>query len=166
MNKIVLSAIFLSVSLLSCEDCDDSPVVVNPNQDIIATFKLTAFNVPEAVDIDQNGQLSSNLMQESDCYDPSFLTFNSDGTYRLRNNQLVVVGSDTDCQSRTTTGNWTRNGNVITATPHSGDPIQFTFSEEAQTMSRILQTDYPRIDHETGDPETAQGDVTTIFTID
>ncbi|NUY80266.1 lipocalin family protein [Flavobacterium sp. MAH-1] len=167
MKAPLLTAIILSVGILSCEDCDDSPATVNPNQDIVATFKLTGYIVPEAVDIDQNGQSSSNLIHESDCYHPSFLTFNSDGTYRLRHNQLVVAGSETDCHSRTTTGNWTRNGNVIIATPHSGQPMQFTFSQEDQTMSRILpQADYPRIDHETGDPETAQGDVTTVFTID
>lgn len=158
----------LSTGIFACQDCDDGTAsAVNPDQDIIATFKIVSVLIPEAVDVDMDGQSSSNLVHESDCHETAFLTFNSDGTFRHRQAHIEVVNQTTDCDSRTIFGNWTRNGNTITAVPHPvGDALQFAFEPETGQMTRIHTAEYPRIDHETGNFETAQGNVTTIFEMD
>lgn len=148
--------------VFACADCDDdSPA--NANADIVSTFRITAFTAPESVDINGDGQPSQNLVHESDCYAPSFLTINSDGTYRLRHNALEVTQQALECASQTTTGNWTRNGNDIVATPHYADePLQFVFSPGNKTVSLTNAAPYPRTG-ESGQMEMAEGEVTIVF---
>jgi len=82
MNKLVFSLCiaFTLVCFTSCSsgDTDDSN-----NQTILGVWELTAWNIEGGFDINNDGTLSTNLLNEIDCSRNETLLFNKNGVVSL-----------------------------------------------------------------------------------
>lgn len=128
-------------------DNDDDNI--NVNADLLGEFNLTSYIVSMAQDLDNDGDSSLDLMSETNCYINSDITFNSDGTYEEHSYTSVLgaLGLSLDCDSETTTGTWTRNGETVTTTRTSGGvnvSTQYMFDAETKKLSRTEENgQYP-----------------------
>jgi len=149
----------------SCTDMTDDS---GPTDNSVAgTFKMTAFNIPETIDFDGNGSSSNNLVTESDCFNSNILKLNSDHTYRKVDNYIDVSTGVAVCTEFVETGVWSRVDNVITTTSSTSNgyesyQITYTYSDSGTITESEADYAYPTID--SGNPVTAVGDVSFVFT--
>lgn len=153
--KLLMLAIAGCVTLASCSDDDNDSNNNNDNQnsDLTGTYRMTSWNAPMAVDFDDNGTSSTNMMLESNCYNNSQMTINEDGTYDMTYNYVGIDGT-VSCESETTTGTWTRTGNSFSTTHMNGSQsmnTNYTFAggsgAQNTTLTRNMSNwDYPSID--------------------
>lgn len=120
-------------------DNDDDNI--NVNADLLGEFSLTSYIVGLAQDLDNDGDNSTNLMTETNCYLNNNITFNSDGTYEEHSSTSILGGAglSLECDSATTTGTWTRNGDTVTTTQTSGGvnvTTEYMFDAETHELSR------------------------------
>lgn len=120
-------------------DNDDDNI--NANADLLGNFNLTSYLVGTAQDLDNDGDSSTNLMTETDCYLSSKVTFKSNGTYEehYHTSILSASGLSLECNSETKTGTWTRNGNTVTTTQTSGNintTTEYMFDAESHQLTR------------------------------
>lgn len=155
--SVLLMAIAGCVALTACSDDD------NNSADISGTYDLTGFFPPVAVDVNDDGAASDNLLNETTCYDPSQITLNNDGTFDSNYSFLTVQGNatTTTCQNLVTSGSWTQNGNTVALETTSGDIMLYTYSQN--TLSQVQPAQYPNINSE-GEAYLATGTVGIVFT--
>ena len=81
MKKIFLNLFILSGLLLATACSSDSDDNDN-NAELEGTWRLTAWNVGESYDLNNDGTSSSNLLDEIDCYNNETISFaNGVATY-------------------------------------------------------------------------------------
>ena len=141
MKKIILN-IFVFVALLVINSCDNEPLegfdlanpaVQNPtggssqNTTIAGTWRLTAWNSTNPVDINNDGVPSTNLLTEFNCYTNETIVFNSDNTGMIMSRsyaeiELELVTGTTNTYEYMTTCiqeientpmTWTQAGNIV-----------------------------------------------------
>ena len=148
----------------SCSLCD--PDSDNDQEDIskyVGTFKLTAWNAPVPVDIDQNGTASRNLVTESTCYHPSKIILSANRNY-IKHEYYPVMGSAaTSCGSIISNGVWTVHGSTVKLIPSEGEEEQYYYGEVNENLTRSLENySYPTIAE--GEGTYALGDVNMVYT--
>ena len=75
-NLFLTLSLFLIVATSCSSDNNDNPTQVD------GTWKLTAWNVGESYDLNNDGTASSNLLDEMDCYNNETIVFaNNTATY-------------------------------------------------------------------------------------
>jgi hypothetical protein len=157
----------LAMGAISCDNDDDND---NNNEDLTGTYRLSSWNSPVAVDFDNNGTSSANMMTESSCFDNSTMTINNNGTYTMTYNDVGINSAVSSCRTETTTGTWARSGNTFTTTSGTGSSAidtdySFSSSGASPTMTRFMTgAQYPSINTTTGDPEYTTGNVNMVFT--
>jgi len=130
-------------------DNDDDNI--NVNADLLGEFNLTSYIVGMAQDLDNDGDTSTNLVTETNCYVNSGITFNSDGTYDEQSSTSVLgaLGLSLECDSETSTGTWTRNGETVTTTRTSGGvnvTTEYMFDAETKKLTRTEEDgQYPSV---------------------
>ncbi|HLA55451.1 MAG TPA: lipocalin family protein [Flavobacterium sp.] len=159
MKRIPLLLLAMAGCLaLACNDDDDN------NTDISGTYNLTAFMAPVAVDFNDDGTPSTNLINETTCYDNATLVLHDNATYDLTYSYLTVQDDAvvTSCQNSVTSGTWARSGSSVVLTDGvSSDTSIFTYSQN--TLSQVQTGVYPNINSE-GDAYLATGTVGIVFT--
>jgi len=142
------------------------------NADLLGQFDLTAFVVGTAQDLDKDGQSSTNLVNEIDCYTSSKIEFNNDGTFE-RTTAVSSVGNlglSLECTTSTSYGRWTRNGNTVTTTQTTAGvnvSTQYTFNTTAKTLTASDATaQYPVFSLVTSLFANVTGQVNYTFTKD
>ena len=154
----------------SCSDMTDDSAPTD-NSGIAGTYKMTAFNIPgDAIDFDGNGTSSTNLVNESDCFNSNILRLNADHTYLKVDNFIDMSSGVAACADFLETGVWRRDGDVITTTSSSSgdnglEPYELTYTYNGDTGTLTeSETDftYPTID--IGSQSTAVGDVNFVYT--
>jgi hypothetical protein len=150
--------------------CDDTEGDDNSRSEVAGTYNLTAFNAPMSVDFDADGTSSSNLLNESDCFDNSKLVLNADGTFTLTDNAVTINGTTASCGSQTTTGIWGRSGNTLTTGSGPGNGVMTNYmyvSESGSSSATITRTiadgNYPSLNG-SGDPQWSVGTVNMVYT--
>lgn len=133
----------LTVSLLaisvSCSSDDDS----SSNDSVEGTFRLVAFEVETSIDLDGDGDSSTNLIEETGCYQNETVTFNNDNTGVAITRSFLDIhvdisvetgGEETffqviDCVEEEESSNflWSQNGSIVTITV-DGESTNFTFN--------------------------------------
>ncbi len=145
-NFFKLAMVSLLAISVSCSSDDDS----SSNDSVEGTFRLVAFEVETSFDLDGDGDSSTNLIEETGCYQNETITFNNDntGTAITRSflDVFVVISTDSDgedtyfqiidCieEEESSSFTWTQNGSTVTtfvdgATrgfTFTGDEISFT----------------------------------------
>ncbi|RYD90483.1 MAG: hypothetical protein EOP54_23920 [Sphingobacteriales bacterium] len=129
MKKLVLMA-FAAVALVSCSDDD------NENVALTGTWKLTAFNLDEGVDLNNDGTASTSLITESGCYNNSTVVFGSGNSATFNIQELdidyeIITGTQNsyeysvDCLAgENETATYTVSGNNVAFTI-GGEPVVF-----------------------------------------
>lgn len=152
--------------LNSCEDMTDDSLPTD-NSGIAGTYRMTAFNIPMAVDYNTDGTSSTNLMNESDCFVDNYIRVNSDHTYARVDNYIDLSSGLPTCAEYSETGVWKRDGDLITTTSSDSngylpyDTEMVYDGNDGLTIS-YTNVDYPGADS-SGFPTTLQGDVSYVF---
>ena len=125
MKKYIVSLIVVLSLLTACKGDD-----VEKETTIEGTWKLTAWKSANAYDFNGDGQASTNLLNELNCYDNELIIFNANGSGIIKSNSYaevtatLVTGSETsytytiDCVETQDNSffTWSRNGNTISLT--------------------------------------------------
>lgn len=158
---------YLTISLLaisvSCSSDDDS----SSNDSVEGTFRLVSFEIENSIDLDGDGDSSTNLIEETGCYQDETLAFNSGGagiaTTRSFLDVFVVISTDSDggetfsqtidCVLEEDVSNftWTQNGSVVTINV-GGDTV--TLSYDGNELSFTIPSGFFA--------EILEGDATTV----
>ena len=142
---------------------------INVDAVVLGSFDLTSYIVATAQDLDGDGDASTNLMTESSCYADTRITFNSDGTYNKTTamNVASASGLTLNCETETTTGTWTRNGNSVTTTQSGSSAITADYTLDAANETLMLMEEdasYMGFNSVTSFFANLTGDVTYTFT--
>ena len=94
-NCIILCLSFFTI--LSCskdEMSADTQLRVSDatavtTNDMIGSWNLSAMIADVAIDLDENESSSKNLLDETDCFNTMYITFNQDGTFVTNNAQMT-----------------------------------------------------------------------------
>lgn len=153
----LLFAIILFITALSCTDDDNK-------KDISGIYKLTAVNAPRATDFNKDGTPSINLMDESNCYQSSFIELRQDGTFNSKYN-YVFFFSSSGCYTEEIKGIWNQKGNTITLTnPLAPDETTgaVQYNLEGNILSLTQASSYPGYDID-GEPVFIEGMVEKVY---
>jgi hypothetical protein len=143
MKKVLFIALFSGL-ILSCSSSDSSS-----STSVAGTWKLTSFTTVGAVDANNDGNATTNFMNETGCYNNSTIVLNSNNTAIGTLNELelnldLVAGSTTQYEYTSicndgipSTGTWTQSGNNVSITldgetevlTKSGNTITLTIPE-------------------------------------
>lgn len=164
MKKLsILALAFAGCFLGACSDDDG-----DNTPDFVGTYELTAYTAPLPIDYDDDGDSSSNLLNESNCFANSTLTIRSNGTYTSRYNGISIANGLSSCAATVeTSGTWMRNGNTITTTPDGGGlSMEWTFSDDDDDTltTTMLAAEYPTFNPDTDLYSYATGNVTLTYT--
>ncbi len=138
LNNLMLVAAGC-LAFASCSDDDSNGNNVSAN--LVGTYKLTTYNVPNAQDYDNDGDSSKNLVTEGSCQAESWIQFHSNGTYSesISRSILSEGGADLSCETKISSGTYTQDGNNVTTTRTSGNgsaTANFTFNASSKTLTR------------------------------
>jgi hypothetical protein len=102
---------------------DDDNVDTEAMGEVAGNFDLTGFIVGEAQDLDNDGDSSTNLALENNCFTSSNITFDADGTYEQTVAQTILANAGTvlQCDTHVETGTWIRQGDRIITRHLEGD---------------------------------------------
>lgn len=125
------------VALTSCSD-DDNGGGNNVSADLTGTYELTSATTGQAQDYDNDGDSSTNLVLEGNCYNDSWISFHSDGTYEEGMSRSIASngGTEIDCETTVTSGTWAQNGDQVTTTSTTNVTATYSFNSSARTLTR------------------------------
>lgn len=164
MKFLNLLAIFTLV-ITGCSKNDDEDVAPAPVATPVGTYKLTAFNVSTAQDLNGDGTSSVNQMNESICLNNSFLVLNADNTFAY-NDKGIEITSDgvtdeiTCYNDGNITGTWSINGSVLTL---NSNGTMETYTYTGNTIS-ITVPDSDVVGMSGGNPVYVTADLSVIYT--
>jgi hypothetical protein len=164
MKRIFIFCIPMLFYYTGCGLCDpDTGDGQEDTSKYIGTFKLTAWNAPVPVDIDQNGVASRNLVTESTCYHPSKIILSADRNYVKHEHYPIMDAADATCGSVISSGIWSVQGNGIRLVSSNGDEEQYDYGEVNEILTRSESNwSYPTVTD--GQGTYALGDVNMVFT--
>lgn len=136
--KITLS-IAMAFTMISCEDQDDKIT----NASIEGTYKLTTFTLPAPVDYNNDGVATTDLIEESGCYDDSEITLSPNGSavFNIQSLDIEYIPEDENGNPATVvecyfegpeTANYTFSNTTVTFSV-AGESMSFTRSGNALT---------------------------------
>jgi hypothetical protein len=152
MNKFYF--LLISLSLLSCTNDNDGPVI-NPNLEItIGTWNLSQLIINPAQDINEDGESTTNVMEELDCISGT-LRLNSDYSWTFSGTDVVITTITGGlfkffCAStpRTALGVWDLNGNVVRLADDVGNVSTFSLDPEDITLTNTIGNILPGLQAE------------------
>ncbi len=162
-----LSLIALAAIAFSCSDDDDSS---SNSTNHAGTYFLTAFTIAEPQDLNGDGTSSSNILNETDCFEGGFIQLNSDNTFTassegmditLTNEGVEVVECYDDGNF---SGTWSASGNQITMTYSSdGDMYTDTFNISNNSITYTVE-DGEVVGMSGGNPVYITTDISIVYT--
>ena len=132
MNSIrfALVAVLLSIFSISCDSDDGANNTPTPNFAVIGLWDLVEVNVNLPQDINMDGTLSTNLMDELDCISGSLL-IDSNLVWTFEQSEIVVSRITGDSFSVNCAGNVTGTGNWFS------DETEITFSGNNEVLTEL-----------------------------
>ena len=146
--------LLLSLSVLACSDDDGGPEP-NPNFDlVIGTWNLTELTISPAQDINEDGTTTTNILDELPCISARII-LSGDNTWSYSGNDVIITTitgglfkffcSD---ETRTASGNWDIQGNLLRLADGSGTVTGFTFDSTDNTLTNIIGESLPGLQAE------------------
>jgi hypothetical protein len=160
MKKIAMMA-FAALAMVSCGDDDSGAVATDAN--LTGTWKLTALTTPNAVDGNDDGVASTNLITEGGaCFTQSTLVFSANN---MLANNLSFPDMGTNCYSATATGSYVANGNsVVTTVSYDGDTEVITYVKDNNKLT-VFVADFYEVEVQVGGETFYQSvDATMVYT--
>lgn len=148
-----LFSIFVAILSLILVSCDNEPVdnallnsTNNPTtgggstgSSIEGTYKLTAFNTSIPTDLNNDGTSSTNQLNETACYNNSFLTLNANHTFSADSKGVDIdLGTNAlECfTDPVIIGTWALSGSTLTITyTDGGTSYSDTFNVSGNTLT-------------------------------
>ena len=150
LQKLMVGGVGVSM-LIACsaDNVDEEMTTLNATtstvemqeltmNDLLGTWKMNSMTSSDAVDFDQNGVYTYDLLEETECFDPMYFIFNEDGSVATEQARLYF-NSVTGAFTCSTTGDYTAtyqiSGDELTVT-FLVDGVQYT---ETKTISRYSE---------------------------
>lgn len=89
--KKFFGILFIAFAFTACSSDDDAN---NVTPSVAGTWKMTAFNMENAYDLNGDGNASINLMDETGCYQNELMVFNADSSGRITSNSYADINLD------------------------------------------------------------------------
>lgn len=166
-NKILLLIAGLGI-LTSCNKDDDNNN--GSSGSISGTYKLTAFNISVAQDLNGDGTASINQMSETACFNNSFMSLNENNTF-VYDDKGVEITSDgmndiIDCyDDGDVTGTWSVSGNTLTLNySFGGSSITDTYTVSGSTITIAVPDGDVVGTTSAGDPVYVTADIHAVYT--
>jgi len=164
--KKVFSLLMITMLFAACSSDDDNG---NGNVALEGTWKMTAFKSQNAYDINGNGIISNDIMQQTNCYQNETLVFNANvtgadiSTSYAEIDLELVAGSTNEyqytvsCVNENTTSafTWNQSGNTVNI---SQSGITFSGTQSVNQITFVIPNGFPI--------EVTQGNGTAIVTED
>lgn len=126
-NLCYLFVFFTTFTFISCEDEPVDPtLLINSSSNgggtvtnVAGTYKLTAFNTSVPTDLNNDGNTSSNQLNETSCYNNSFLTLNTNNTFSADSKgvDINLTTNIIECfTDPVTIGTWSVSGSTLSLT--------------------------------------------------
>ncbi len=185
MNKVLeikKLAFFSLVALLlgSCSKeeayMEDEMIKVSnatiTSNDLIGHWELTRMVADTAVNLDQDGAYSTNLLEETSCFNNMSITFNSDATFTTNNATMTFESGGNGDQfaciaDRIDTGTWeVENDNLILTMEINGST--YTHTKAIDMSSNTFSFDVNKIesDQYVNDPGNTQASQIRILELE
>jgi len=138
-NLRILAMTALAITFGACSS-DDNNDDNNNSGSIEGTYELREFNTSVPTDFDEDGQTSTNQVEESSCYDDVQISLRSDNTFTYTIGYISVNpdGSDT-CTEYEVDGTWSTTNNTLTATYENTEgndvTVNFARSNNGNTLT-------------------------------
>lgn len=155
-NKWFLTLVLIGSMLFfqSCSEESVDPSLLDDIEDpidqeipevVTGTYVMTSFNTSTPVDLNNDGVFNNNHMNETTCYDNSFLILNNNNTFSATGKSIEIeFDFDFETEELTstivcfdegaTTGTWSLSGNNV--------EFNYTFDGEtfSETYTRVGNT--------------------------
>ncbi|ESU27348.1 hypothetical protein FLJC2902T_20530 [Flavobacterium limnosediminis JC2902] len=165
-NKILLLVSALGL-LVSCNNDDNNNS--DSSSSPVGTYRMTAFTISEAQDLNGDGTASVNQMSEMDCMNESFMTLNADHTFTYDDkgidisfdgeNETIACYDDGDV-----TGSWSVTGNVLTLTyTFEGEEVVDMYTVSGSTITMTVP-DGEAVGMVEGNPVYVAADIQAVYT--
>ena len=141
----VFGSLSLVLLFLSCSSDDSPEGEQGVDARFVGTWELTEVNVSEAIDTNDDGTTTSNLMTEVDCLRDTLVlaensTWNSTGVFPQLISPITGNLYNVDCSGIINrSGNWVSSGNTLNLV---GD-IQAVLVLSGDRLSLIIGDDLP-----------------------
>ncbi len=142
MKKICFT--LLAAGLLACSG-DDGGTPPNPNLEVVVgTWELSELRISPAQDIDQDGNTTTNVLDELACVEGT-LTVRSDNTWSFGGTDVVITTITGGLfkffcaeEARNAGGNWDLQGNTLRLADGSGNITLFAIDATAVTLTNSI----------------------------
>lgn len=167
-RKLLLA--FVSLGILSSCNNDDNNDGGSSSGSIAGTYKLTAFNISAPQDLNNDGTPSVNQMNETACFNNSFMTLNADNTFVYDDKGLDIVTDGVneliECyDDGDVTGTWSKSGNVLTLTyTFDGDSYSDDYTVSGSTITLMVENGSVVGTTSAGDPVYVTADFSAVYT--
>lgn len=145
-------------------------VTTTPPPGIVGSYLLTAFNTSVTTDLNGDGTNSTNQLNETTCFNDSFLTINANNTFSTDSKGIEIIfgtsGVDeVACfEDAEITGTWSLTGNQISFTyTDEGEIYTDVFTVSGNTLTYTLE-DGDIVGNAGGSPVYLTSDITLIYT--
>ncbi len=148
-NLSYIFVLFTTFTLISCEDEPIDATLLNnstssgggssPGASVAGTYRLTAFNTSVPTDLNNDGNPSSNQLNETSCYNNSFLTLNTNNTFSADSKgvDIDLTTNVIECFSDPVIiGTWSISGSTLSLTyVDSGVTYTDTYNVSGSTLT-------------------------------
>lgn len=165
--KSVIYLTLLGFLMLGCSKDDDAQI----NENLVGKYVLTSFETVPKIDIDGDGLVSDNLLQETSCFDDNSITLEADGDYSSTGTFLnfQIDGDDqgnevysTICLgSLSLPATYQTTGNTVIVTVFEPNDSSFEFELEVVNDEITLSGTNPEMLQSNGDGTFSYVEVTT-----
>ncbi len=131
--KSIVKFLVLSIALVTAS-CDNEPIDpaidISASSSVTGTYYMTAFNSSIPTDLNEDGSASTNQMNETNCFNGSFITLNSNNTFVANSKGIDInttgATSIIECfDEGNFTGTWALSGNQLSITYLDGG-VEYT----------------------------------------
>ena len=188
-NFKIFGSLLLLITAFTFTSCENEPIdsAINledfginngqPITNVVGTYKLTNFNTSVPTDLNGDGVKSTNQLNETSCFNNSFLVINTNHTFAADSKGIEIdinVDGVTGAITQTIacfedppiSGTWTKAGNVITFSyTENGDNITESFNIVGNTLQLTINNgEVVGTEQTTGAPVYLTSNITLIYT--
>lgn len=166
MKLRFLTLAALSAVLFSCSSDDDNNNVSNPE----GLYVVSAFTIDAPQDLNGDGVASTNILNETHCFDGGFIQLNSNNTFTASSEGMEITLTDEGVEEVSCSddgnfsGTWSASGNHITMTySDGGDEYSDTFDINNNAITYSIQ-DGEVVGMAGGNPVYVTTDISLVYT--
>lgn len=170
---LTLLVLTLSFTIISCDNEPIDPVLSgggSGGSGVVGTYFMTAFNSSIPTDLNGDGIASVNQMNETNCFNGSFITLNSDNTFVADSKGLDInidgTTSTIECfDDGNFTGTWALVGNQLYITyTEDGDEYTDVATLSGNTIVSTVENGEVVGTTSTGEPVYLTSNLQIVFT--